>query len=335
MHTIRSRREYLKLMSAAAVAGLVYGPAANAELPPETTTVRLPNTFRVVCEAPKNVADALLRSEGFTDVRYVEAGYDADTAAMTAAGELDFFTDFPPVHIRAIEAAAPIKVIGGLHSGCLELIANDRVKSIVDLKGKKIGIFTISSTPHVLVSLMTAYVGLDPVNDIHWIEHPQETAVDLFAKGKIDAFLGVPPEPQEARERKLGHTILNTTIDSPWSQHFCCMISGNAEYVSRYPIATKRMLRAILKTADLCASDPQGVARQLVDGRFTDRYDMAYEALREARFDRWREFDPEDTLRFYALRMHEVGFATASPNRLISTGTDWRFLSEIKRELKI
>src|SRR5438874_111219 len=101
MQNIQSRRRFLAGLSVAGVTSIVGATASLAEASPETATVRLPNTFRVVCEAPKNIAGALLRAEGFTDVRYVEAGYDADTTAMTASGELDFFTDFPPVHIRA------------------------------------------------------------------------------------------------------------------------------------------------------------------------------------------------------------------------------------------
>jgi hypothetical protein len=42
----------------------------------------------------------------------------------------------------------------------------------------------------------------------------------------------------------------------------------------------------------------------------------------------------EDSLRFYALRLHEVGMIKSSPNALLAEGTDWRFLNELKRELK-
>ena len=74
-----------------------------------------------------------------------------------------------------------------------------------------------------------------------------------------------PPASQKVRARKIGHTILNTTVDRPRSQYFCCLVSGSTDYVSRYPIATKRVLRAILKAADLCVSQPEWVAAQLVD----------------------------------------------------------------------
>jgi NitT/TauT family transport system substrate-binding protein len=112
------------------------------------------------------------------------------------------------------------------------------------------------------------------------------------------------------------------------------MVAGNPEYVRNHPVATKRALRAILKATDLCASDPARVARRLVDGGFTPRYDYALEALGEVSYDKWREYDPEDTVRFYALRLREVGFIKSSPQKIIAENTDWRFLNELKRELK-
>jgi NitT/TauT family transport system substrate-binding protein len=56
--------------------------------------------------------------------------------------------------------------------------------------------------------------------------------------------------------------------------------------------------------------------------------------LRELPYDRWREYDPEDTVRYYALRLHEVGLIKSTPNKIIAQGTNWRFVDELKRELK-
>jgi NitT/TauT family transport system substrate-binding protein len=112
------------------------------------------------------------------------------------------------------------------------------------------------------------------------------------------------------------------------------MLAGNRDYIRKHPVATKRVLRAILRATDLCVSDPQRVARQLVDGGFTDRYDYALQTFSELPYDKWREYDPEDTLRFYTLRLHEAGMIKSSPQKIIADGTDWRFLDELKRELK-
>ena len=153
-------------------------------------------------------------------------------------------------------------------------------------------------------------------------------------EGKIDAFLASPPELQEVRAKNIGHVIVSSINDRPWSQYYCCMLATSTEFTRKYPIATKRALRAILKAADLCASDPKRAAQLMVDRGFATRYDYALQALSEIRYDVWRDFDPEDSLRFYALRLHEAGLIKATPEKLIAEHTDWRFLNELKRELK-
>ena len=117
-------------------------------------------------------------------------------------------------------------------------------------------------------------------------------------------------------------------------EYFCCMLVGNPEYVRNYPVATKRVLRAILKATEFCASEPARAAQRLVDRGFAPRYDYALETLSGIPYEKWRDYDAEDSIRFYALRMHEAGLIKSSPNRLIADGTDWRFLNELRRELK-
>lgn len=58
------------------------------------------------------------------------------------------------------------------------------------------------------------------------------------------------------------------------------------------------------------------------------------QAIKEIPYGRWREFNPEETLRFYALRLREAGMITASPQKILAQGTEWRFLDELRKELK-
>jgi len=129
-------------------------------------------------------------------------------------------------------------------------------------------------------------------------------------------------------------TVVNSFIDRPWSQYFCCMLAGHRDYVQKHPVATRRVLRAILKATDLCARDAATAAQQLVEGGFTARYDYALQTMRDVPYDKWRDYDAEDTIRYYALRLHELGFVKSSPQKIIADGADWRFLNELKRELK-
>ncbi len=333
MQIAQSRRHFLAMLSSASAAGFSGAHVSFAqEAPPETTTVRLAKNDGI-CIAPQHVADELLRAEGFSDIRYVKSTPAVLSDAM-GRGEVDMSLHFAGPLITGIDAGAPITVVAGVHVGCFELFAHQGIHSIRDLKGKKVGVQDWGVAPHVFLTSMAAYVGIDPVKDIDWVMSPSVKPRELFAEGKIDAFLGFPPEPQELRARTIGHVIVNSALDRPWSQNFCFMLAGNRNYVRNYPVATKRVLRAILKATDLCITDPARVAQRMVDTGFTARYDYALQTLKEVPYGKWREYDPEDTIRFYALRLHQAGMIKVSPNKILADATDWRFLKELRRELK-
>jgi NitT/TauT family transport system substrate-binding protein len=333
MHITQSRRHFLATISGAGAASF-FGvtPSRAAEAPPETTTVRFQGQSGGICAAPQFVAEELLRDEGFTDVR-VNVD-DPSNGARFLRGGADFMLDFASDSIIWFDGGERIKVLTGVHPACFQLLGNEYVRKILDLKGKRVGVDSLGSAPQVFLSIMVAYVGLDPVHDIIWVPSPNLTAKELFARGEVDAFLGFPPEPQELNARGIGHVVVNSTVDRPWSQYFCCMLIGDADYVQNYPSATKRVVRAILKAMDICSSDPERVARFLVNKGYVDRYDYAIQTLRDLPYNVWRDYDPEDTMRFYALRLRELGMIKSSPQKVIAESTDWRFINELKRELK-
>ena len=334
MPTTQTRRRFLTTtLSLAGAAGLVHArPVLAGEGVPEITSVRIQKSASI-CNAPRYIAQEFLRAEGFTDVRYVSTPFDTAYQSFMR-GEFDFITDFAPVLVYAIDRGMAITVLAGVHAGCFEVFANADIHSVADLRGKAIGVAALNSPQHMFLAPIVAHVGIDPGKDINWVVSPSVKPMQLFIDGKLDGFLGLPPEPQELHAVRVGHVILNSTVDRPWSQYFCCMLEGHREFVRKYPIATKRVTRAILKAADLCATEPERAARLLVNGGFTERYDYALQTLSGLPYDKWREYDAEDTIRFYALRLHETGFIKSSPQKIIADGTDWRFLNELKRELK-
>ena len=328
MPIMQTRRRFLTTMVLAGAAGVLPPRGAWAAEPVlETTTVRLGKT-PIICFAPQYVCEALLRAEGFTDVRYVDTKFQTQQEEL-GRGKLDFQSDLAHAHTISIDRGLPITIVTGVHAGCYELFAHGGIRSIADLKGKRVGGFDTR-----LLWLMAAYVGLDPKNDLDLIDHPAAKPLELFAEGKLDAYLSNPPEAQELHARKTGHVILRTAVDKPWSQYFCCMLAANREYTARYPVATKRVIRTVLKAADLCASNPELAARQIVEGGFAENYDYALQTLTENPYGAWREYDAEDTMRFYALRLHDLGAIKNTPQQIIANGTNWRFLNEVKRELK-
>ena len=329
-----SRREFLSTAAFAGAGALLGWPSepSAAEPPPETKKLTLWRGDSI-CQAPQYVAEALFASEGFTDLQYLKGGGGA-VAKAVASGEVQITQVFVGPLLMRIDAGDPVVLLGGGHVGCLELFGNDRVRTVRDLKGKTVVLSALESPPHVFLAIVMAHVGLDPRKDLTLVTRPPAEAVRLFEERKVDAYIASPPAAQELRAKKVGHVIVDSTTDRPWSQYFCCMVVGNREFVRKHPVATKRAMRALLKSADICALEPERAARTLVDKGFTTRYDYALQTMKELPYGKWREYDPEDTVRFYSLRLQEVGMIKSSPQKIIAQGTDWRFLRELKKELK-
>ena len=334
--SIWTRRDVLGATVAAALITTTPAQAA-AEPPPETTRIRLIK-LRSICVAPQYVAEELLRAEGFTDIQYVDPGPVGSSGLPAAralgAGAVDIHMNFAAPLVMALDEGSPITLLAGVHPGCFELFASERIRTITDLKGKTAAVLNANSAQHIFLASIATSVGLDPQRDIHWVWHAPEEAKRLLAEGKIDAFLGFPPDPQELRALKVGHVVLNSALDRPWSQYFCCMVAANREFVQKNPVATRRALRAIIKGGDICATDPDRGAKAFLEHGFQTSPEYARQAIREIPYGRWRDYNPEETVRFYALRLREAGMVKSSPQKLIAQGTDWRLIERLKREMK-
>jgi NitT/TauT family transport system substrate-binding protein len=330
-----SRREFLGKLTLMATAGLlgVRPGCATAEPLPETTRLRLAHNPGI-CIATYFLAKEFLPAEGFTDVKDVRTENNVAIKAVVAR-EVDIGMNFSGPLITRVDAGDPLVILAGIHVGCFQLFGGERVRAIRDLKGKTVALFNgLGGPEHVFLASMAAHVGVDPRQDIRWVTHPFDTSTQLLVEGRVDAVLAFPPQAQELRDRKVGQVVVNSLMDRPWSQYFCCMAYAHREFVRTHPVAIKRALRAFLKAAAVCSLEPERAARFLVDGGYTRSYVYALETMQDVGYNRWREYDAEDTIRFYALRLHEAGMIKSSPQKIIAQGTDWRVLNELKKELK-
>lgn len=328
------RRKFLARASVLGVASILGLPGvASAEPPPEVAKLRLVHT-PAICLAPQYLVEGLLRAEGFTEIEYVKVS-TTGAPEVVVAGKADMSMWDVPGIIPTIDADAPLVILSGVHAGCYELMVHDGIQNIRDLKGRSIGVYALEGGDQILISSMLAYIGMDPRSDVKWIAGRSLSGpMEMFANGEVEAFMGFAPEPQKLRKRNIGRVLVNTAQDRPWSQYFCCAVTANSDFVRRYPIATKRALRAYLKAADVCSDEPERVARYLVDRGFESQYEIGLEVLKGLPYKRWREANVEDTIRFHALRLHQVGMLNTTPNELVARSVDRRFLDEIRKELK-
>jgi len=334
-----SRREFLGGMAMTGAAAMLgwrpeLAMAVN-EPPPETTTLRL-RVWRPACWAPFHVAEPLLREEGFTDIQYVKAP-GPKTVPLWQEGAIDLSPTFAGLEMYQIEKYKhPPIFLAGLHVGCYSLIVSERINSFKDLKGKTVWTGSVENNgPQIFFKAMASYVGLDSQNDVDYAWVKKGEALEMFKEGKIDLFMAFPPGPQELQAKGIGKVLLDTNVDKPWSQYFCCMIEGHRDFVKKNPIATRRALRAILKANDIVAADPELALRVLMEKKIWTKEETKYilQAIKEIPYGLWREYNPEETIRFYALRLREVGLIKTQPEEFIKKHTDWSHLASMKQEL--
>lgn len=303
--------------------------------PPETTTIRMAKG-PLSCFAAQALAADFLKHEGFTDVQYLDIP-PPEHSFKLAAGALDLHMYPAPLAAVRVDAGDPIVMLSGVQVGCWQLFGTDGITSIRDLKTKVVATSGPNTPDGIFLAVTLANVGLDIRRDLlagPTVTGPAEAA-QIFVRGDADGIMILPPFSYELIAKRIGHVIVDSMMDRPWSQYFCCMATVNRDFMVKNPVATKRALRAMLKAADVVAKDPAQGARALVDRGFIPekQYDVVLDDLRMMPYDVWRKFDPADTLRFYALRLKEAGLITSTPEEILTRGTDFRFLRELKKEL--
>lgn len=249
--------------------------------------------------------------------------------------QIDLSMHFSASYLTHADKGEPFVMLGGVHVGCFEIFGAESVKNIRDLKGRTVAVPELGTDwpNYAFLASVLAQVGLDARTDVTFVQRTFPQVMEQLPQGKVDAFLGFPPQPQELRAKNIGRVLLNSMTDRPWSNYYCCMITAHKDFVAKNPVATLRAMRAILRATDTCAREPERAARFLVDRKYAANYDYALETMRSLPYGVWRDVEPEDTLRFYALRLGEAGLMKSTPDKIIAAATDWRFLRALKREL--
>ena len=204
MQISQSRRDFLAGLSAAGAAGILGARGSLAdEGPPETTTIRLGQDTVRFASRPVYIAEDLLRAEGFTEIRYVPSPA-ASPAQTVGRGEIDFGYQFAASVVSHLDAGEPVTALAGVHSGCYELFAHEPIRTIGDLKGKRVGVQRLGSSGHLYLALMAAQVGLDPQKDIDWVDRRPATPWSCSPQGKSMLFSVLRPNRRNCAPARSG-----------------------------------------------------------------------------------------------------------------------------------
>lgn len=334
------------MFAACDVAGAPLAASPMTLPPPETSTIRI--TSVAACDPWAWICEPFLREEGFTDIQYPVA---------REPGRWDVGTVYAQSHVLATDVGLPGVAVAGLHTGCVEVFAGPGIATIADLRGKRIGVSlkslpaeatgplaatgargTIPTIDYGFFVSLFAEIGMRPTDALFVEAGPNGSPFGLFRDGKVDAFitLGHLGSLVRSDPTNTARVILDITMDSPWSQYYCCLLIADRDWARANPTAVKRATRAILRAIDEVAGDRTGAARAAIDKKIyppqvTER--LISDTIADLSYD-WRDHEPGDTIRFYALRLAEADLVKKSPQQLIAEGTDFAWFHELRRELK-
>jgi NitT/TauT family transport system substrate-binding protein len=317
--------------TAAATVAATVAATATPLPPPETTSIRLTAGS---CDSAIFGAERYLREEGFTDVQIS----DANTYTAMAAGNAHIGNSFPPPFFNAVESGPKVVSLGGLHPGCVEIWAQPNISSVKDLKGRSITVTAKSLTnlQYSYTAMVLKQAGIDP-KDVTFVVQADAVALKLYLDGKSDAVFvattGVPALMNNPANK--GHVIHSQVMDEPWKSTNCCFIVASEPWYRANPIAAKRAMRAIYRTADTLPADRADAAKLATDkGLFggTPALANVRVAANMVPLD-WRTYDPEKAVRFYAPLLTDVGLLKATTDDLLKA-VDLKIFKELATELK-
>jgi NitT/TauT family transport system substrate-binding protein len=300
------------------------------------TTIRLPKSY-AACQSPMLFAREFLHEEGFTDVEYsIQESRYAFWSSSLAEGRVDMAIAFAPDIAYGIDQGLPLVMVGAAHVACYEIYAREDIATVGDLKGHKVGVVARDAQPgdFAFASSVFQYIGMNPGVDVELVGiDPGGLSGGVFDSGQIDALFAYPPAAYSIKTANRGHVLLDSHTDTPWKNELCCFVVTNRAFYEANPVAVRRGLRAILRAVDYANAKPEEAAQRLFDESWVRPLIYAQRAMDQVPYNVWREHKPEDSLRFFVLRLQESGLIGSTPDEIIAKGTDFSYFEELKEEL--
>jgi len=228
-----------------------------------------------VCGAPAYIAyeKGFFKEEGL-DAEPVSGTLDENKTGL-ATGEFVVtngdFQWFP-----SIQQGMNLKVIGGLHKGCIKIVIppNSPIKTAADLRGKNIGVDEIGGTPMSVATIVLADAGINPQTEVTWKPYPLDQLNEAVKKGEVDAFAAWDPFGTLAVENN-GYTVLTDISTDPlFAGKSCCFLYASESQIKENPEKVKAIAKAYQKADAWIKEHPEETAQIEIDKKYVASDDV-------------------------------------------------------------
>lgn len=245
------------------------GASETGAAPAELTKIRV-GCIGLTCEAPiySAIEKGFFKEEGL-DVELVKCEW-AKYKDSLALGSYDITMHLIMYFLKPIEQGLDVKFTGGVHTGCLRVQAgaNGSVKTVKDLKGKKIGVPGMGTPPFIFANRVLGANGMDASKDVEWRVFPAGELGLALQKGEVDAVADSEPIGTLLLADGKVKTIADQAKDEPYKDEYCCAVVANGKWLAANPKLAAAATRAILKGAKWVQTNPRAAAVLSVEKKY-------------------------------------------------------------------
>jgi NitT/TauT family transport system substrate-binding protein len=226
-----------------------------------------------LCEGPTHIAleKGFFKEEGL-DAELIRLAPGTNFEVITAGG-IDASFGLLATLIQPLSNGLPIKITTGLHTGCDKLLVkpDSGIKTLADLKGKKIGVPSLTSSPIMFARRGLAQAGVkvgDKDSEVEFVVFTNAELPLALQKGAIDALSANDPVASLAAREYKFEIILDSAKDKPFSDQYCCAAYVSEALASKDPETAAKYTRAMQKAAAWIQKNQDETAKIQVDKKY-------------------------------------------------------------------
>ncbi len=210
-----------------------------------------------LCGIPIHLAKQLqfLEAEGLEEgIDYEYLTSSTPGPEMLATGQADVTFGLIAAMLAPLDNGLEAKTVLGVHTGCLQIIASSEsgVKTVADLKGKKIGVEKLASSAHIVAQRALANEGIGSTADnmeVEFIVFDKENLPIALKNGAVDAISIGDPQATILVNEGAGISIFNSATSELLKDEYCCSLWVRNAAIEKYPDQVAAVVRAIQKAA--------------------------------------------------------------------------------------
>jgi len=206
------------------------------------------------------------------DVEIVHFKSTADAIPVVATGDIEFgMTSNAPI-LRSIESGVPVKAIGvalyysadeGHRDIAYVALEESGIKSVEDLKGKRIAIPYVGGDSHAYIVGILKKQGIDPA-DVTFVTVPWPYQIDAMVKGEVDAAGLFSTHLAEMELEGINYTIVASAVDL-LPRIDVVVVYSSEEFIKENPEVVRKFLRAFYRGQVYLKTQPEGYRAYLAD----------------------------------------------------------------------